>query len=192
MIIQQVNTKKQAVILHELNNAISSGVFGDVVEFGCYEGQTSILLARTIINTDKKLYIYDSFEGLPDKSSLDNSPTGEQFKTGELFVSKRQLLLNLKKANIKMPIIKKAWFSDLSTVDIPKQISFAFLDGDYFESIKDSFRGIQASIHKGSVIVVDDYNNDSLPGVRKAVDNWLKTHKAKFRVEQGLAIIQVL
>ena len=90
-----------------------------------------------------------------------------------------------------MPIIKKAWFSDLKDNDVPERISFAFLDGDYYNSICDSFKLINNKLSPGAIIIVDDYTNESLPGARKAVDEWLKTHPAKLRIEQSLAIIQV-
>ena len=35
---------------------------------------------------DKRLYVYDSFEGLPEKTKEDTSPLGESFKPGELCV----------------------------------------------------------------------------------------------------------
>ena len=57
---------------------------GDFVELGCYKGDTSLLLAEILKDSEKKLWIYDSFEGLPEKSSSDESVLGENFKKGEL------------------------------------------------------------------------------------------------------------
>ncbi len=37
---------------------------GDVCEFGIAQGLTSALIAYEIRNTDKKLWLFDSFEGL--------------------------------------------------------------------------------------------------------------------------------
>ena len=50
-----------------LNNLISVlSLPGDVVELGCNIGVTSSYLQRIIkiISPDKKLYVYDSFEGM--------------------------------------------------------------------------------------------------------------------------------
>jgi hypothetical protein len=41
----------------------------------------------------------------------------------------------------------------------------------------------------GAIIVVDDYANEALPGVARAVDEWLRIHGGKLRVEASLAII---
>ena len=68
------------------------GVEGDFVELGCYRGDTSLLLAEVLRGYNrgeavknlgktgekvvKKLWIYDSFEGLPEKSDKDKSALG--------------------------------------------------------------------------------------------------------------------
>ena len=89
-----------------------------------------------------------------------------------------------------MPYIHKAWFSQIESHDVPNLIIFAFLDGDYFESISDSLRLITPKLASHAVIVVDDYVNEALPGAAKAVDEWLMHHPgARLRVEASLAII---
>ena len=185
----QLNQNVIAVIVRELQRVIEGGAIGAVVEFGCYDGGASVYLAKLLKNTDKKLFVYDSFEGLPEKSVQDNSPVGEQFKAGELFVSKKQYIKNMQKAGVDMPIIKKGWFCDLTSQDVPSQICFAFLDGDYYQSIKESFKLIENNLSQGAVIIVDDYTNDALPGAKKAVDEWMTQRTCKLRVEQSLAII---
>ncbi len=185
----QLNSAETEIIIKELKNIIVGGAVGDVVEFGCYDGGTSVHLAKILKNTNKKLYVYDSFEGLPEKSVQDSSPVGEQFKAGELNVSKKQFIKNMQKAGVDMPVIKKGWFCDLSNQDVPDKICFAFLDGDYYESIRDSFRLIENKLTPKAVIIVDDYTNDALPGARRAVDEWLAGRNLKLHVNQSLAII---
>jgi len=145
---------------------------GDFVELGCYKGDTSLLLADVLKGSDKKLWIYDSFEGLPEKSSADESVLGENFKGGELFVTKREVKERFLRAGLPVPMIKKAWFKDLTGSDLPEQIAFAFLDGDFYESIKDSLKLVEPRIVDGGVLIVHDYSNPALPGVKKAVDEW--------------------
>ncbi len=192
LLSDQVNQFEIDVVVRELQRVIDSNIAGDVVEMGCYVGTTSVFIDKELMKTDKQFYVYDSFEGLPEKSANDNSAIGGQFKAGELIASKKQFISNMRKAGVPMPIIKKAWFSDLVANDIPKKISFAFIDGDYYSSINESFKAIEKSISSGTVIIVDDYGNDSLPGARRAVDEWLSKHPAKLRIEQSLAIIYLL
>jgi O-methyltransferase len=103
-----------------------------------------------------------------------------------------KFLNNYTKANLPIPIIKKAWFSELKTNDLPLEISFAFLDSDFYESIFDSLELIWPKMQPGSIIVVDDYYNNKLPGVRKAVDSFLSGKKMKYIAEsESLAIIRL-
>ena len=158
---------------------------GNYVEFGCYKGDTSLLLAEIlqeynrgcvvgnpVENYVKKLWIYDSFEGLPEKRMQDESVLGENFKSGELFVTKREVKERFLRAGLPVPVIKKAWFGDLVESDLPRQIAFSFLDGDFYESIRDSLKLVVPRMSRGGIMIVHDYTNPALPGVRKAVDEW--------------------
>jgi len=189
----QVNIKEIEVIIRELKRAIGRNVAGDVVEFGCYLGGTSIFIAGTIksLQEQRAFYVYDSFSGLPEKTKEDISPLGNNFKPGELLASKKQFIKNIMQAGVPMPIIKKAWFFDLTDNDVPKRISFAFLDGDYYASIVGSLKLIEKYLAPGAIIVVDDYGNAALPGVARAVDQWLSKHSSNMRIEQSLAIIDI-
>lgn len=190
LLSDQIDERELSIILRELEKTISSGVSGDVVEFGCYVGTTSVPMAQQLVQGDKTLFVYDSFEGLPEKSVQDQSPTGMQFVAGELFASKKQLIKNFTQAHVPLPIITKGWFSDLTPDQVPGEISFAYLDGDYYHSVLDPLKLIWPKLSAGAVILVDDYANEALPGAAKAVDEWLKTHPAKLRVEHSIAIIR--
>jgi O-methyltransferase len=188
--MQQINSKQLAIILRELQKTLN--LDGDVVELGCYQGDTSLELAKVLRHTDKKLYLYDSFEGLPEKSNADCSSAGENFQLGELKASKAAVTARFKKAGLPLPFIKKAWFSDLKTSDLPNKVCFAFLDGDFYESIRDSLELLNGKLDKDSVVVIDDYQSEALPGVRSAVDEWLnKNPEAKLRIENSLATITI-
>ena len=170
----------------------SLGIAGDFVELGCYKGDTSILLARLLkTQDDKKLWLYDSFAGLPEKSREDFSVAGDQFKAGELFVTKREVVLKFKRTGLRVPIIKKAFFEDLNpATDLPEEISFAFLDGDLYGSIKTSLKLVFPKLNQKGIIVVHDYNNPELPGSAKAVDEFLRQNpQFKLRQKYTLAIL---
>ena len=155
---------------------------GDYVEMGCYKGDTSLLLADIIRNVEKGLWIYDSFEGLPEKSEADESVLGINFKSGELLVTKREVKQRFLKAGLPVPVIKKAWFSDLTPEDLPERIAFAFLDGDFYESIRDSIKLVAPKMSEDGVMIVHDYTNPALPGVKKAVDEWRQGKHSRFGV----------
>lgn len=194
LISDQVDGRELSVILSELSSQLDryeSG--GSVVELGCYIGTTTLFMRRLLdsYQLDPPFHVYDSFAGLPPKTKQDSSPAGEQFRTGELAVSRKTFELQFKKAGLKLPIIHKGWFSELKPDDIPDDITFAYLDGDYYDSIYDSLRLVWPKLAPDACVVIDDYANEALPGAAKAVDAWLRDHPAALRVEASLAIIRV-
>ena len=166
----QVTKEETDKIINLAKDALN--VDGDFVEFGCYKGDTSLLIAEVLQGSSKRLWIYDSFEGLPEKSAFDESVLGQDFRAGELYVTKREVKERFLRAGLAVPVIKKAWFSDLESGDLPERIALAFLDGDYYESIKDSLKLVEPKMVDGGVLIVHDYNNAALPGVQRAVDEW--------------------
>ncbi|MBQ3294614.1 class I SAM-dependent methyltransferase [Candidatus Saccharibacteria bacterium] len=182
--MEQVTKQETEEILRLAEKSLSAA--GDFVELGCYKGETSLLLARLLKShgADKKLWLYDSFAGLPEKTAEDASTAGEQFKAGELLVSKREVVEKFKRSGLPFPIIKKAFFEDLDpSADLPTAIAFAFCDGDLYGSIKTSLRLVLPKLSKDGVIIVHDYNNPELPGSSRAVDEFLRAHP-DFRLTQ--------
>ncbi|QJU09569.1 hypothetical protein FBF27_04140 [Candidatus Saccharibacteria bacterium oral taxon 488] len=192
IISDQVDAKELGVLLRELEKVLQSGAVGNIVEFGCYVGTTSLFIRRLLdaYNFTGEFHVYDSFMGLPEKTQLDSSAAGEQFKAGELLAPRKTFIQNFKKAGLKLPIIHKGWFADLTVDDTPEGIIFAFFDGDFYESIADSFRLCDGKFQKRATIIVDDYANEALPGAVRAVDEWLGRHPAQVTVESSLAIIR--
>lgn len=193
IISEQVSIDELQIILKQLEALLADGVEGDIVEFGCYTGTTSLFLQRLLLESDssKQLHVYDSFAGLPDKLAQDQSAAGHQFVTGELFAKKSQFIMNFKKSNLPLPVIHKGWFKDLTSNDIPDQIALAFLDGDYYESIHDSLRLVWPRLASGAVVIVDDYYNEALPGAKKAFDEFIKQYAANSRIKiiNSLALV---
>lgn len=192
LISDQVDRQELDILLKELEHAIGRES-GAVVEFGCYVGTTSLFIRRLldIHDPERDFHVYDSFAGLPGKDAADHSPAGEQFREGELYASKKNFLLHFKKAQLRPPVVHKGWFDQLDERDVPSVISFAFLDGDYYRSIKDPLRLIGPRLSEQAVIVVDDYANEALPGARRAVDEWLhQRDDMTLHVEHSLAIIR--
>ena len=177
----QVTPAETQELLKLAQSLLDNRVEGDFVELGCYKGDTSILLQKLLKDSGalgaRQLWLYDSFAGLPEKTPEDAYSAGDAFRGGELFVTKREVVAKFKKANLPLPVIKKAFFGDLSPAeDLPPAIAFAFLDGDLYSSIKTSFNLVLPKLSPQGIIVVHDYNNPELPGASKAVDEFLRAH----------------
>lgn len=192
IVSDQLSKQELQIIFRELSRVLLAGVPGDVVELGCYQGTSAIIEADRIreLTPSKQLWLYDSFEGLPNKTAQDLSPVGQQFKAGELRTGKDVVVRHFRRLGLPLPKITKAWFKDLKPSDLPPTICFALLDGDFYESITDSLRLVWPKLAKNAVVMVDDYYNESLPGASKAVHDWLNLHPARIQTEASLAIIR--
>ena len=196
IISDQIDRAAMSVVLRELEQTLDKNIEGDIAEFGCYIGTTSLFIRRVMDATGesskRRFYAYDSFAGLPDKTSADSSSAGTQFQAGELTVSKKQFLSTFQKARLEAPITYKAWFKDLSDSQLPDKLAYAFLDGDFYESIIDCLKLVWPRLSVGGVIAIDDYERAALPGVTKAVSHFFKDKKINLRHEHGIAIIKKL
>ncbi len=191
LISDQVDRRELAVVLEQLRRSLD--MKGDVVELGCYLG-TSALFIRRILDASgslKVFHVYDSFEGLPEKHAQDQSVAGDQFVAGELRATKKQLVDQFKKAHLTVPIVHKGWFESLTDQDIPETIAFAFLDGDYYSSIRASLQLIESHMAPGGIIVVDDYRSEALPGAARALDEWARPRGLDIHVEASLGIVRL-
>jgi O-methyltransferase len=189
IISDQVDKKELDVILQLCEKSLTQTTDGGVVELGCYVGTTALFLQRLLCG-QRQLYIYDSFAGLPKKVGQDSSSVGAAFVEGELFASKKALIENFKKANLPLPRIIKGWFEELEPNQLPDKICFAYLDGDFYTSILSSLKLVWPKLVTGAIVVIDDYQSEHLPGVKKALDVWAQDHKFSLKTQSSLAIVQ--
>ncbi|MDO5452065.1 MAG: TylF/MycF/NovP-related O-methyltransferase [Candidatus Saccharibacteria bacterium] len=188
--MEQISAKERTILTELFGEHLE--IEGDVVEFGCYRGDTSLLF-QEILRTEapkKRLWLYDSFEGLPEKTTEDVSVAGDKFRKGELAATKKGVIDKFRHAGLRVPIIKKGYFEDLDAEkDVPEKICFGFLDGDLYQSIKTSLHLCYPRLSQGGVLVVHDYNNPELPGATRAVEEFLRGHELKLQTMETLAIL---
>lgn len=167
-----ISREQIRVLLSVLDSVLQKNIPGDVVEFGCYVGESSKYLRMMLdyYRSDKNLYVYDSFEGLPPLSKYEEN-TG--WRAGTLKTSEDILLSNFYNNGLRPPVVTKGWFKDISDSNIPDCISFAFLDGDFYDSIYDSLSKIYNRMSRGSAILFHDYERPDLPGVKAAIVDFI-------------------
>lgn len=168
-------------LVHGLLNVIDDGIEGDVVEFGCFVGESSKYLMKTLVetNSNKSLYVYDSFEGLPDLTKWEE---GSGWRPGTLKTTEDVLISNFTENNLPVPTIHKDWFSNVPEDKIPEKISFAFLDGDFYNSIYDSLSKIYDKVSDGGYIFFHDFRRPDLPGVDAAIKDFLSERGIEYNV----------
>ena len=167
---------------------------GAVVEFGCYRGFSALILA---MSCDRTLHIYDSFEGLPDQSDEDRVPYGAEMRScdrldnarigkGWFATSRSEVESRFLDASLPLPHIHEGWFEKLTSEDVPQQIAFAHIDGDFYTSTLAALEAIYPRMPAGGIILLDDYcdpqqhgRQSQLPGVKRACDFFFADKREK-------------
>lgn len=156
---------------------------GDVCEFGVAQGETSVLIANEILSLpNKKLHLFDSFEGLPLPTEKDQLKD-DIFNLGsiDLYAGKMKCPENMvisRLKSISFPnsrfVIHRGFIEKIINTDltIPKRVSFAYVDFDFYEPTKIVLNYLHSVTPKGAVIIIDDYDYFST-GVKQAVDEFI-------------------
>lgn len=174
-----LTVEQAANLYHLLTQVVLLGVPGDVVELGCYEGTTAILLQTTLdqLRSTRRLHVYDSFAGLPPAAAQDG-PT--RFREGDCRTTRERLVANFREFGVALPVIHAGWFRDTLPVGLPDRVAFAHLDGDFYTSTREGLEHLYPRLSPGAIVVVDDYCDpavhavcDILPGVKRACDEFL-------------------
>ncbi|HWA85176.1 MAG TPA: glycosyltransferase [Opitutus sp.] len=179
-------------LLGELHASMADA--GDICEFGVAQGATSALLANEIRATPKKLWLYDSFAGLPKPSTHDqlkddifNLGSIERYE-GEMRCDSAEVEFRL--AQIGFPkdryLIRAGWVHETLRDDNgPAAVSFAYVDFDFYEPILHTLDHLDRHLTPNGRIVVDDYDHFST-GAKTAVDEFIQKTAGRFELVKPL------
>ena len=145
---------------------------GNVAECGVNRGEFAYYINKYF--PDKKLYLFDTFEGFADedleverglgeKSFLESRfNTGESFKAANLDIVKKRML------HPEQCEFHVGYFP-ATAEGVEDNFCFVNLDTDLYQPILAGLEFFFPKMVNGGVILVHDYFNSSLPGVRKAI-----------------------
>ncbi len=162
-------------VLFCVEDVIKNKIKGDLIETGVWKGGTTIFM-RAILKfhnvTDKKVYVADSFEGLPKPDKSNPIDSDSKFhEQQELAVSIDEVKDNFKKFGMldEQVVFLKGWFKDTLKEPPFEKLSVLRLDGDLYSSTWDSLTNLYDKVSIGGYIIVDDY---SLKGCKAAIDEF--------------------
>lgn len=144
---------------------------GEVAEFGVYKSGTAKMIAE--IFKDKKIYLFDTFEGMPITD--DNF---DLHKKGDFLDTSLEIVSNYL-TNYKNIIFKKGFFPETTKGVENERFCFVHIDADIYESISSSLNFFYDRMIKGGIIIIDDYEGKHCPGVKKAVNEFTDNRKIK-------------
>jgi hypothetical protein len=171
-----------------------NGVPGDFVELGVARGGAAAVLGMVAFEggkRDRMLWLFDSFEGLPEPTADDfvadapgshvrplpkGSCLGRLAEVEGLLIDR----IGLPKTGLKFV---KGWFDET----VPKysgsieKIAVLRIDADWYESTRTCLHALYDRVQAGGYVVVDDY--ETCHGCRKAVDEFLKVRDIQLPLE---------
>lgn len=142
----------------------TKNIKGDIAEVGVYKGGTAKVIAMA--KGPKKLYLFDTFEGLPKRTEHDN----EELHKGLFHVEFEEVKKYLQ--GEKEVYFYKGLFPKTAKPIENVMFSFVHLDVDLYESTLDCLKFFYPRMSKGGIIISHDYQN--LNGVRKAFDEFFE------------------
>ena len=127
------------------------GVAGDIAEVGVYRGGSARLMCE--VRGDRALYLFDTFEGLPD---INAAP----------FDAVKAYLAPFEDVHLF-----KGLFPATAGPIADKRFSFVHLDVDLHDSTRDCLEFFYPRVNRGGIILIHDYL--WAEGVRRAVHDFL-------------------
>ncbi len=171
-------------MIYQIAQAVKN-VPGDMAELGVYKGGTAHIILEATRGTDKKLFLFDTFEGLPPTGVLsiekDNIENKDSFSNNSVELVKEFLS---QKSDIKRVIFKEGFFPQTTHGLENNKFSLAYLDADLYQSMKDGLEFFYPRMNKGGIIIIDDYQSQCWPGTTQAVHEFRDSHNTSVIMTQ--------
>lgn len=165
---------------------IAQGLEGDFVECGVWKGGSVMIIAYTLVSlgvSDRKIYLYDTFEGMSEPENIDVDLNNESAKTlmaadaeksghvwayaGEQEVRENIFSTGYEKKNF---VFVKGKVEETIPGIAPQKIALLRLDTDWYSSTYHELTQLYPLLIKSGILIIDDYGHWA--GARKAVDEY--------------------
>lgn len=135
---------------------------GATAELGVYRG----FFARCInqLLPDRKLYLFDSFEGFGDHTAASNA-----FQAAHQNTAAQQVMAIM--PHPEMVSIQAGFFPD-SLNGLEEQFCLVSLDVDFYQTTLDGLRYFWPRIRPGGYLLLHDWGNPKLPEVAEALAHY--------------------
>ncbi|MEY4483361.1 MAG: hypothetical protein RL693_813 [Verrucomicrobiota bacterium] len=173
--------------LHRLDNiqecteaVLRDGVPGDFIETGAWRGGACIFMRGLLTAahvSDRKVYVADSFEGLPepDESTYPSDKGDTHHLYDFLAVDIDTVKQNFADYGLldDQVVFLKGWFKDTLPAAPIDKLAILRLDGDMYSSTMEALEILYPKLSPGGFCIVDDYH---LSGCQQAIDDYRKSH----------------
>jgi len=163
-----------------VSDVIKRGIPGDVIETGVWRGGASIFMRavlRAYGDRTRKVWVADSFQGLPDSSGKYDADTSNQtWAAGDLAVSASEVRANFARYGLLDDQVQfiEGFFQDTLAEAPIEQLAVARLDGDLYESTIVALEALYPKLSVGGYLIIDDY---FLENCRHAVEDFRRDNQ---------------
>ena len=174
------SAERQASLIDSVKYIERCRIPGDIVECGVFRGGSIMAVALTLLrlkSTDRHLFLFDTFEGMPDPGSEDVDSRGisakAQLEAVRCYAGLEQVqraVLGTGYPEDKVHFVK-GMVEDTIPERSPQQIALLRLDTDWYQSTKHELIHLYPRLVNHGVLIVDDYGY--WQGARKAVDEFI-------------------
>ncbi|MCS6822553.1 MAG: TylF/MycF family methyltransferase [Microscillaceae bacterium] len=167
-------------------------IAGDFVECGVWRGGSCMMIAYTLQflgETNRKIWLYDTFEGMPVPSEKDKNfrnqlakfqwaKSQRQGHNDWCYASLEEVEKNLRQTNYPFHLFKlvKGKVEDTIPQITPDQIALLRLDTDWYESTYHEMKYLYPLVSHKGVLMVDDYGH--WEGAKQAIDQYFAENQA--------------
>ncbi|MEO6694907.1 MAG: TylF/MycF/NovP-related O-methyltransferase [Ignavibacteria bacterium] len=172
---------------------IENNIPGDFIECGVWKGGNTMVVALTLMklnSTDRKIYLYDTFEGMSAPTEKDISYKNEDAEVewsdsmkGSInewcYSPIDEVKNNLSSTGYPKDklIFVKGKVEDTIPETLPENISILRLDTDWYESTYHELVNLYPLLSKNGFLIIDDYGY--WKGAREAVEQYFSENKVK-------------
>lgn len=175
--IGKLNTLKKACEYINRNS-----ISGDCVECGTYKGGSAAIISK-YMDSNRHLWLYDSFAGLPETSPVDGEDAKQWIGGCYAHVEDVYEVMNLVGTSGDRYTIKKGWFKDTFVADgLPEKVALLHCDADWYDSVYLVLDTFYHRISEGGCIILDDFG--FWEGCREAMYDFCFTYKVKPLIER--------
>ena len=139
---------------------------GDVAEVGVYRGRTAKLAALVLENSDKAIYLFDTFEGMPEVDTVKDFYRKGDFADTSLETVKKLMSVH---DNVN---IYPGFFPDTAGTVEEKKFAFVHIDVDIYRSVLDCCSFFYPRLVPGGVMLFDDPGFADCAGAKLAMDEF--------------------
>jgi hypothetical protein len=174
-------------LIESVRYVLKNGIQGALLECGVYKGGSMMAMALALMAegvTDRDLYLFDTFEGMPAPGEMDFDLWGksawEKFSKTKLSnVSSTWCNASLEHVKQVMTLtgypmerihFVKGLVENTIPEKVPETIALLRLDTDWYQSTMHELIHLYPRLSPKGIVIVDDYGHHK--GVRKAVDEY--------------------